>query len=298
MTPDWIGVDWGTSNMRAWAMSADNRALAHAASDKGMGSLSPDAFEDALIAVISPWLSDGRTTQIIACGMVGARQGWMEAHYSATPTAPIAVSMTKPPTRDTRIAVHIVPGVCQASPADVMRGEETQIAGFIAHSSRDGIACLPGTHSKWVEIVDGRIVSFYTDMTGELFSLLSTHSVLRHSVAADGWADEAFTQGVSDGFAAANPLPHLFGLRASSLLTALSPETAKARLSGLLIGAELASRQKLWADTKVSLIGAPRLSGLYAQALEIVGGNAEVLDADMMTLAGLAAARAVLEDRI
>ncbi|SDG86838.1 2-dehydro-3-deoxygalactonokinase [Pelagibacterium luteolum] len=298
MTPDWIGVDWGTSNMRAWAMSADNRALAHAASDKGMGSLSPDAFEDALIAVISPWLSDGTTTQIIACGMVGARQGWMEAHYSPTPTVPIAASMITPPTRDTRIAVHIVPGVCQASPADVMRGEETQIAGFIAHSSRDGIVCLPGTHSKWVEIVDGRIVSFYTDMTGELFSLLSTHSVLRHSVTTDGWADGAFAQGVSDGFAAANPLPYLFGLRASSLLTGLSPETAKARLSGLLIGGELASRQELWADTKVSLIGAPRLSGLYAQALAIVGGNAEVLDADMMTLAGLAAARAVLEDRI
>src|SRR5690606_36478359 len=129
---EWIALDWGTSNMRAWAMGADDTVLARASSAKGMGRLRPDEFEPALITATSDWLADGRRVPVIACGLVGARQGWIEAAYAQVPTPPIAAAMTSAPVNDRRIAVFIVPGVSQVEPPDVMRGEETQIAGFTA----------------------------------------------------------------------------------------------------------------------------------------------------------------------
>src|SRR5690606_31171093 len=163
---EWIALDWGTSNMRAWAMGADDTVLARASSAKGMGQLRPDEFEPALIETVGDWLIEGRRVPVIACGMVGARQGWIEAAYAQVPTPPIAAAMTPAPANGLRIAVFIVPGVSQAEPADVMRGEETQIAGFTARHG-DGIVCLPGTHSKWAMVENGKITRFRTAMTGE-----------------------------------------------------------------------------------------------------------------------------------
>ncbi|MFM2349598.1 MAG: hypothetical protein RIR04_564, partial [Pseudomonadota bacterium] len=117
MQASWIAVDWGTSNLRAWAMGADG-ILAHASSDKGMGALKPDQFEAALLDVIAPWL--GPRTRVLACGMVGARQGWFEARYRSvpcTPTDPAALTRVK--TTDPRLDVRIAPGLSQAKPADV-----------------------------------------------------------------------------------------------------------------------------------------------------------------------------------
>ena len=132
MKADWIAVDWGTSNLRAWAMGASG-VLDHGESHEGMGTLSRDGFEPALLRVVSPWLQDGRVMPVIACGMVGARQGWIEAVYRAVPCSPVsAAQMTVAPTSDSRIRVHIAPGLSQDRPADVMRGEETQIAGALA----------------------------------------------------------------------------------------------------------------------------------------------------------------------
>jgi 2-dehydro-3-deoxygalactonokinase len=101
MTPDWIAVDWGTSNLRAWAMDAAGRARAEAASDAGMGGLAPSGFEPALLALIGPWLAPGRVTDVVACGMVGARQGWTEAPYAAVPApspAPRSATRASPST--------------------------------------------------------------------------------------------------------------------------------------------------------------------------------------------------------
>ena len=178
----WIAVDWGTSNLRAWAMGAEG-PLAEAVSDDGMGKLQPADFEPALLRLISPWLTAPRTP-VLACGMVGARQGWREAPYRAVPCAPVdAAGVLHVPT-DPRLTFHIAPGLSQDRPADVMRGEETQVAGVLAlHKGFDGVICHPGTHSKWVHVSAGEVVSFQTFMTGEIFALLSTQSVLRHSMA-------------------------------------------------------------------------------------------------------------------
>lgn len=288
MDIDWIAVDWGTSNLRAWAIGPTG-PLAEATSDDGMGKLTPDQFEPALLRLIDPWLT--RPTQVLACGMVGARQGWSEAKYRATPCTPVdARGITHVPTHDPRLTFHIAPGLSQDRPADVMRGEETQVAGVLAlHPGFDGVICHPGTHSKWVHVSAGEVVSFQTFMTGELFALLSTGSVLRHGMA-EGWDDAAFDDGVKDALQSPDKFAaRLFSLRAEFLLHGLTPAQSRARLSGLLIGIELAGAKPYWLGQKVMLVGAPALASSYTRALTSQGLTPQTLDATACTLAGLTA---------
>ncbi len=292
---DWIAVDWGTSNLRAWAMRG-REPVAEAGSERGMGSLAPEEFEPALLGLIEPWLGSARTP-VVACGMVGARQGWIEAPYAAVPCPPVGGSVVKAPVSDGRIDVTILPGLSQANPADVMRGEETQIAGFLAGEPEfDGILCLPGTHTKWVQISAGEVVSFRTYMTGELFALISKQSVLRHSMD-DGFSDAAFGEAVRDGMADPQALAgRFFALRAEGLVAEAVPGRAKARLSGLLIGAELAAAKPYWLGQRVALLGAGRLARLYANALASEGLVPETADVTRATLAGLTAAYEKLKE--
>ena len=286
--PDWIAVDWGTSNLRVWAMGPDG-ILAHASSADGMGQLARDGFEPALLRLIGPWLAN--SPPVIACGMVGSRQGWCEAPYRSVPCAPLDPgALVSAPTTDPRLRVRIAPGLKQAVPADVMRGEETQIAGALALTpGYDGILCLPGTHSKWVHVSAGEIVSFQTCMTGELFALLSESSVLRHGMQGEGWDDAAFDAALSDALARPERLAaRLFSLRAEGLIAGLAPAAARSRLSGLLIGAELAATRAYWLGQRVTIIGAEKLSAAYARALAAQGVEAQRLSATDCTLAGLA----------
>lgn len=288
--PDWIAVDWGTTHMRAWAMSQSGSVLANGASDKGMGQLSPPGFEPALLEVIAPWLQ-GPTT-VVACGMVGSRQGWVEAPYATVPCPATQEDFTHAPCQHPDLSVHVIPGIKQEKPADVMRGEETQIAGFLALNPKwDGVICLPGTHTKWVHVSADEVVSFQTFMTGELFALLSQHSVLRHSVAADGWDDAAFTDGLTESMARPERIAaRLFSLRADGLLNGLSGDCARARLSGLLIGAELAAAKPYWIGQQIAVIGAGGLAKLYVDALAAQSAPATQAKGDAITLAGLTAA--------
>lgn len=289
---DWIAVDWGTTRLRAFAMTQAGDVLARGQSDKGMGGLSTAEFEPALMAIIAPWLSAGDITQVVACGMVGARQGWIEAPYHAAPCTPIDCDMTTAPSNDPRIKVSIVSGVSQLGPPDVMRGEETQIAGFLAlNPDFDGVICLPGTHTKWVRISAGEIVSFVTFMTGELFALLSEKSVLRHTVGADGWDEDAFQEALSDAISKPQHVSaRLFSLRATSLLGDMPAPTARAKLSGALIGIELAGSRAYWLGQDIAVIGAAGLSNIYAEALKAQGATPILGAAQDMTLAGLCAA--------
>lgn len=294
--PDWIAVDWGTTRLRAWAMRNDGTEMAEALSDKGMGTLDKSGFEPALLELISPWLGSGKML-VLACGMVGARQGWIEAPYAQAPCAPLSPDLTRPETRDPRLDVRIVPGVMQPDPADVMRGEETQIAGFIATEPRFyGVLCLPGTHTKWVQIANGRIERFQTVMTGEMFSCISKHTVLRHTIAPEGWDAEGFAAGVAQGIAHPERLAALlFGLRAENLLSGLAPQTARARLSGLLMGLELAATREFWLGQDVVLIGDPALAAHYTTALAAQGVTPRGSDANALVRVGLTAAHALLK---
>jgi len=289
----WIGVDWGTSKLRAYAME-DDRLLATAQSDKGMAKLDSGGFEAALLELVEGWLGNG-PTDVIACGMVGARQGWVEAPYTAVPAPALAPQPVLVPDTDARLRVHVVPGLKQPKPADVMRGEETQIAGFLSRNPNwDGVLCLPGTHTKWAHVSADEVVSFRTFMTGELFSLLSKQSVLQHSVG-EGWDAEAFAAGMDITLSRPENLAsELFGIRASDLLNATPSAAARSRLSGLLLGAELAASRPYWLGQQIAVIGEQQLSNVYAEALKAQGGWVTVVDCQDMTLAGLSAARNLL----
>jgi 2-dehydro-3-deoxygalactonokinase len=288
--PDWIAVDWGTSNLRAWARDREGKVLAEAGSDEGMGKLTRDGFEPALLRLVGPWLGAG-PVPVVACGMVGSRQGWCEAPYRQVPCTPLdGAAQVLAPTTDPRLQVRIAPGLKQVTPADVMRGEETQIAGVLRlQPGYDGVLCLPGTHSKWAQISAGEVVSFQTFMTGELFAMLSEHSVLRHGMQGDGWDEAAFDAGLSDALSRPERMAaRLFSLRAEGLIGGLAPVAARSRLSGLLIGIELAAARPYWLGQRVTLIGAEKLSAAYARALYQQGVKAETLPATACTLAGLA----------
>jgi 2-dehydro-3-deoxygalactonokinase len=286
----WIAVDWGTSQLRAWLMRADGTVVERRQSDDGMGTLAPAGFEPALLALCGDALPV--PVPVLACGMVGSRQGWTEAPYAAVPCAPPgAAAAVAAHTAMPGLSVRILPGVKQMEPADMMRGEETQIAGYLASNPGfDGVICLPGTHTKWARISAGEIVSFRTAMTGEMFALLSTRSVLRHSVGT-GWDAASFAAGVDQAISRPEALATaLFSLRAEGLLHGLDPDAARARLSGLLIGAELAAMRPYWLGQQVALIGAASLSAAYAAALAAQGVPVVQARAEDMTLAGLTAA--------
>jgi 2-dehydro-3-deoxygalactonokinase len=292
----WVAVDWGTSNLRVWGIGSDGGVVAEASSDKGMGKLDRSGFEPALLELIGDWLPRDRRTLVIACGMVGARQGWVEVPYRQAPCRPVFSDVIgSPETRDPRLAVKVLAGIKQIEPSpDVMRGEETQIAGFLAENPKfEGTLCLPGTHTKWVRISVGEIAHFKTFMTGELFNLLATQSVLRHSLNGADWDKAEFVRSVksmageSHGFAA-----RLFSIRAGTLVSGLEPGTAKARLSGTLIGTELAGARNYWLDQNLTIVGNGPQSETYAEALLALGQSPRMTDASHVTLAGLKSAYA------
>ncbi|SDM00807.1 2-keto-3-deoxygalactonate kinase [Franzmannia pantelleriensis] len=300
----WIAVDWGSSNLRAWAVTAAGRVLAHGGSERGMLSLASSDYETALLEVVGNWLPASRRTPVLVCGMAGARQGWREAAYLPLPARldDLARGAVCPPVNDARPAVRLLPGLCQSAAGafDVMRGEETQLAGLVADDRRfSGLVCLPGTHAKWARLEQGAVTRFTTCLTGELYGLLARQSVLKHSIGADDLAApgdrEAFVFAVRDIHA--NPgryTARLFGLRASDLLDAGLPagdaRSARlaARLSGLCVGLELAGMGDELADSgPITLVGNAALCTRYALALEALGHESQRLDGDAAVLAGL-----------
>ncbi|WP_259782364.1 2-dehydro-3-deoxygalactonokinase [Aestuariispira ectoiniformans] len=287
---NWVAVDWGTSNLRAWLIGDDNTNIEQRSSDQGMGRLEPGDFEPVLLSMLSGWLPADGVLPVLICGMAGARQGWAEAPYLTVPCSPpTAAGAITPPTKDPRLRVRILPGLCQTEPADVIRGEETQLAGLLAQAPTfEGVVCLPGTHTKWVQITGGTISTFRTFMTGELFGLLARQSVLRHTVTDCGWDNKAFAATLIDSIAPPQTLTtRLFSLRAKDLLEGLDAAVARAQLSGMLIGTELAALDPLWLLDEVVIIGDLKLSALYNEALALTGISARLLDAEAMTLAGL-----------
>ena len=291
---EWIAVDWGTSQLRAWGLDDAGHVITQGQSENGGGLLARDQFEDALMALIHGWLPAAGRVPVIACGMVGSREGWAEASYTPVPCKPAQGALMPVACVDPRLELHIIPGLSQASPADVMRGEETQIAGYLhGNPDFDGVICLPGTHTKWAHISAGEIVSFATAMTGDLFTALAGHTVLRHALADDGsdWDTAAFDDALSETITRPERLAtRLFGLRAEGLLGGLAHGAARARASGLLIGAELAATRAYWLGQNLLVIGSAGLARLYLRALAAQGAPASQADADQMTLAGLRAA--------
>lgn len=296
---DWIAVDWGTTRVRAWAIGTDGRIRADAQSRAGTATRAPEGFEPVLLKLVEDWLGAG-PVPILACGMLGATRGWQEAPHVRVPAKPAELApMRSGAPRDPRLALWIVPGLGQSDPPDVMQGEETRIAGFLAaEPGFDGVLCLPGPHTRWVRLSAEEVVSFQTAMTGEVFELLSRSSVLRDCVSAASIDSRSFAEAVADTLSRPERLAQrLFSIGADATLNGTRPEVSRARLSGALIGAELAAMRPYWLGQQVAVAGASALAQLYVRALAEQGVPARALDATPLTLAGLARIRATQTGR-
>lgn len=291
-------ADWGTTSFRLWALDRDGHVLGERRSDQGLAVSAGLGFE----TVLESHLADLRVPDgapVMMCGMVGSRTGWTEAAYLDVP-----VRLDQLVRRATIVPssrpIRILPGIAQRGTThpDVLRGEETQLLALAA-THYSGLVCLPGTHAKWVVLVDGEVTGFATFMTGELFQILRSQSVIAPAVEGAGPVDErraAFADGVTAALMTpAEATNLLFELRAGWLLARTRPDDTLARLSGLLIGAELAGAARRFGPlTGALLIAAGPIAGLYHRALAIAGATGiAVRDAEACVREGLHAAATI-----
>jgi 2-dehydro-3-deoxygalactonokinase len=294
--PAYVAVDWGTSSFRLWLVGEDGGVVAERRSGEGMTAAARTGFPEVLASHLSA-VSAPAGLPVLICGMAGAKQGWIEAGYLDTPAA-----LSDIPTAAVRIPgveadIRILPGLAQrdATAPDVMRGEETQLLGAAETlGNGDHLVCMPGTHSKWVRLSGGRVQGFSTFMTGELFEAIARNTILSHAIGEAGAiaaGNAAFRTAVTR--MVENPAlatSQLFSVRAGSLISGLSPDDAKARLSGTLIGLEIAGALSLVAaGTPVALVASGGLGALYGEALSAAGITPSVIDADSAVRNGLAA---------
>lgn len=290
--------DWGTSNLRAWILNADGEIERHIKSCKGADQLSSDQF----YGITRDILHDLHVKSapkikipVIMCGMVGSRTGWVEAGYLPTPVHCQQIPQRPSHIETDDLNVFILPGLAvqRQEVPDILRGEETQILGFyMQRPDFRGLVCLPGTHSKWVALNAGMVESFRTAMTGELFSLLAQHSVIRHVIGQDSAFPidhPGFKTGILEGFHHPERIIFdLFSIRAGGILLSRLGAEASARLSGLLIGAEISCALKdNPSEQNIALLAAGRLALLYKLAFEYIEVTIDLYDADYLVQDGL-----------
>jgi 2-dehydro-3-deoxygalactonokinase len=279
----YIAVDWGTTNRRAYRIDGSGSSVAEFEDDKGVLSVPSGGFDDA-VAEIRARLGD---LPLLMAGMIGSNRGWVEAPYVPCPAGidELARNLVWASERDA-----IVPGVCYAADghADVMRGEEVQLLGATAAGliDPDALVCHPGTHNKWCVVRHGRIQSFRTIMTGELFNLLKEHSILADLLGGKVEANDAFKAGARQG-QADDALPaDLFSVRARVLLGQAKREDAASFASGLLIGTDVRIGLALPAAAQIVVMGRPELTHLYAAAIAEAGRSAIEVDGEQGFIAG------------
>ena len=284
----WIAVDWGTSFFRAYLI--ENAEVVNAVkTNDGMKFVQNNNFEEILVKLIDPWLDYNYKTEVLASGMVGSKQGWIEAPYQKTPCSLHNIDFISPSVKDKRFSLKIFSGISQSNKPDVMRGEETQIAGFLHDNPNfNGSICLPGTHSKWVQIENGHIINFKTFMTGELFEIISKNSVLVHSVTSNKILKNELISAVNEIF----KKPEIFGnalfqLRADDLINSRGSKIYKSKLSGYLLGLEFLGSLEFWKKKNIVLIGNADLIELYEYILQSKVNSIKICLSKDMVLKGL-----------
>lgn len=279
-----IAVDWGTTNRRAYRLGAGGAVEDRLEDDKGILAVPAGGFP-AAVEEIRARLGD---RPLLMAGMVGSNRGWAEAPYVPCPAGLPELCAHLEWMEPERVA--IVPGVsfAKGDAADVMRGEEVQLLGAYAEGQipPNATVCHPGTHNKWVRIEDGRIAAFRTVMTGEMFSLLSKHSILSDMLGGEVAPGAAFDAGVKAGLAGGPLTGELFSVRARVLLGKARREDAASYTSGLLIGTDVRSGIAAAGEGAVYVMGRPDLTALFAAALAAAGREAKELEGDEAFLCG------------
>ena len=301
--PILVSVDWGTTSLRCALVASDGTTLEQTKAARGILHTNGQSFAAILLDAIGPFeqrFTDGESVPVLLSGMIGSRQGWHEAPYLRCPASPqdLARSLLRVDTKQTPLAgcdVRIVPGMDvteQAAPdalPDVMRGEETQVLGaLIGAELQDGVFVLPGTHSKWVTVEAGTIVGFRTFMTGEVYAALLNATILGQLAEGDEHDDDSYALGVrtaarlADRAGPGELLNMIFTARSRVLHDELKDTAVPSYLSGLLIGAEIASgagrsintsRTSAGSAFTVCIIGDETLQKRYMQAASIMGGT-------------------------
>lgn len=287
-SPALVALDWGTTSLRAYLLDANGKTLKKKSARLGVLKIKDNNFDAAFERTCAPWLEDGlEAAPILASGMVGSRQGWLEAPYVPCPAGlEQIVQKIVSLTTSKRRRVAIVPGISTENSAgvpDVIRGEETQIIGALEFTNSTQLFVLPGTHSKWALVRDGRITRFATFMTGELFALLKEHSILGRTMKSDEDDADAFQQGYDYAFdETAHPaglLQQLFSARTLALFNRIPAEALHAYLSGLLIGSEIRGGLELFgAKLDVTIVADTALANHYQRAFEFSAMRAKIAD--------------------
>jgi len=297
MSTDFLACDWGGTHVRAWRIGAEGQVLAAKDFPLGVSRLEPGQAAERFRAEVRPAL-DAMGLPAILCGMIGSDLGWKAVPYLDCPADLEAAGRALERIDDQGGPAWIVPGLrgpgLTPQAPDVMRGEETQVFGWLTlhpeHGDGRRLICHPGTHSKWVRVQHGAVERFVTVMTGELFDVLRKHSLLKSEAPADDL--DAFDLGLAaagDGGALA---ARLFSTRSRVTGGGAAPQSSPSYLSGLLIGAELAGAPGLLGVDRqepVDLIGEPALCDRYARALRLAGRDYCQYDGDEAVLAGLIA---------
>lgn len=279
-----IAVDWGTTNRRAYLIDSSGACADEFEDGKGALSVPKGEFPGA-VAEIRERLGD---LPLLLAGMAGSNRGWVDAPYLPCPVGidDLVKNLVWAGEREA-----IIPGVSFIGQgrADVMRGEEVQLLGGVAAGliNPEGFVCHPGTHNKWALLRRGRIHTFGTVMTGELFNLLKEHSILADLLQGPIEPNEAFKRGVRRSMAREMLPAALFGVRASVLLGQTSKDDAPSFTSGLLIGADVRIGLTWPASARIGVIGRPELTRLYAAALAEAGRESIELDGERCFLAGI-----------
>ena len=280
-----IAVDWGTTNRRAYRLGPDGSLCGEVGDGRGILSVAEGGFPDA-VAELRTRLGD---LPLLMAGMIGSNRGWVEVPYVSCPAGPVQIAAGLRWVEPGRTA--IVPGLSfeTGDKADVMRGEEVQILGALAAGIIPAhcVLCHPGTHNKWVRVTGGRIVSFRTVMTGELFSLLKAHSILADLLCAPSVPNEAFASGVRHGLRHDDLTAEIFSVRARVLLGKADREDAASYTSGLLIGSDLRIGLRFAGSDEIVVMGRPDLTALFAAALGHAGRFARQVDGEEAFLAGV-----------
>ncbi len=283
MTARYIAIDWGSTNLRAWLYQGD-KCLESRQSEAGVTRLNGKSPEAGLAEVTQNWRDSA--TPVVMAGMVGSNVGWKIAPYLPVPASFAAIGEQLTPVGDN---VWIIPGLCVSRDDNhnVMRGEETQLLGARTLSP-SSVYVMPGTHCKWVQADAEQIHDFRTVMTGELHHLLLQHSLVGAGLPEQQTSSDAFAAGLARGIDSPAVLPQLFEVRASHVLGNLPREQVSEFLSGLLIGAEVASMRDFIAhEQTITIVAGASLTSRYQQAFHAMGRDVSAVPGDTAFQAGI-----------
>jgi 2-dehydro-3-deoxygalactonokinase len=289
-----VGVNWGSTNFRAYLIGADGSAIDEYSAPAGVVNLDRTGMAATMNALAARWPNSG---PVYASGMIGSNVGWQNVPYAEAPAGCADLAAAAVATEIGNVPVRIVPGItCRRSfdgEPDILRGEEIEMMGLAALGTADGWVALPGTHTKWARLERGRVVEFFTSMSGEIFDRLTAKGLLASIVEGEAKDGPMFLKGVATGRARKLSLGTLlFGARAQVVRGFLSKADAASYIRGVLIGSEIADAMAVYptaGNAVVPLIGSSVVCALYASALNAAKVSSAIVDSRIACLRGFRA---------